>query len=165
MSRPWHNAYAVGLKGEALAPALLQRFYPGAHVVPVADAKDQRWLHTDFVVYHRDSRFFVETKYDTHTTGNLAVESHIYYLASGRVVPGWLYKSKADHVLYILAALNRAYLIDLAWLRLEVAKKGFKLAKTNVQGKYEPYFYLVPCQALDAQGVPVLSVEETHAAQ
>jgi hypothetical protein len=160
MSRSWENAYAIGIKGEAIAPAILQRFYPGAQVIAVKDTKDQKWLHSDFVVYYKNDRFLVETKYDTHSTGNIAVESHIHYLSSNRIVPGWLHKSKADRVLYILSAFKRAYLIDLAWLRLEISKGNFRLAKTNVQGKYEPYFYLVSMQALNAHRVNSMSVEE-----
>lgn len=161
MSRPWANAYRIGLRGETLAKEqLLPELFPGAQIVPVEAAADQRWLHSDFVVYHGKDKHFVEVKYDVHHTGNIAAETHTHYLGSGQITPGWLYKSKADYVLYILAAFRKAYLIDLAKLRLLVAQQDFKLAKTNVQGKYEPYFYLVPAKVLDEHGVRRITYQE-----
>lgn len=163
MSRPWANAYRIGLRGEALAKELLlPRLFPGAQIVPVEVAADQKWLHSDFIVYHGKEKHFVEVKYDIHASGNIAAETHTHYLASGLVTPGWLYKSKADYVLYILAAFRKAYLIDLAQLRLLVAQNDFRLAKTNVQGKYEPYFYLVPSRVLDEHGVRSIAYEEVQ---
>lgn len=79
MSRPWANAYRIGLQGEALAKELLlPRLFPGAQIVPVEAAADQKWLHSDFVVYHGKEKHFVEVKYDVHTTGNIAAETHTH---------------------------------------------------------------------------------------
>lgn len=150
MSRPWPEALKLGDTGERLAEeTLLPQLFPGARISRLK-TENQRWLHADFLVVSR-RKYLVEVKYDTYNTGNLALETKLVY-QSGQVVPGWLYRTKADFVLYILAAFKEAYLLPIDELRLFAHQHEFPVKSTMVHGT-KAYFFLVPRDRLPFRGV------------
>lgn len=154
MSRSFSHAAAIGAVGEELAAqTLLPSLFPDTVIQPIQPT-DQKWLHADFIV-HGPDRVLVEVKYDTHKTGNLALETALHY-TSGRIVPGWLYRSKADIVLYILAQFQEAYVIDLAHLRWYITQQSLPLKHTELAGQYKAYFYLLH-RDLAVQQYPVIT--------
>ncbi len=145
MSRVWPEALKLGDRGERLAEKLLlPRLFPDSHIIPI-EREDQRWLHADFLVLG-DKRYLVEVKYDTYGTGNLVLETKLVY-ASGQVVPGWLYRTKADYVLYILSAFREAYLLPTAEVRLMVQENQLPVKTTTVHD-VQAYFYLISRDSL-----------------
>lgn len=143
MSRPWREALKLGEEGERLASKLLPELFPNARIRRVQPTH-QRWLHSDFLVEVGSTRLFIETKYDLARTGNLAIETKLEY-PSGKVVPGWLYRTKADYVLYLLSNFDEAYLLPTDELRLliELRRSDLTEKSTCVQGT-KAYFYLLP---------------------
>jgi hypothetical protein len=145
VSRPWPEALKLGDRGEQLArEVLLPQLFPGSHIIPI-EQKDQRWLHADFLVL-TNKRLLVEVKYDTYDTGNLVLETKLVY-TSGQVVPGWLYRTKADYVLYILSAFQEAYLLPVDEVRLMVQESRLP-AKTTTVHDVQAHFYLVSRNSL-----------------
>jgi hypothetical protein len=145
VSRAWPEALKLGDRGEQLAKkVLLPQLFPGSHIIPI-ERKDQRWLHADFLVLD-NKRHLIEVKYDTYDTGNLVLETKLVY-TSGQVVPGWLYRTKADYVLYILSAFQEAYLLPVDEVRLMVQESRLP-AKTTTVHDVRAHFYLVPRDSL-----------------
>ncbi|MDX2007438.1 MAG: hypothetical protein SFU83_19545 [Meiothermus sp.] len=158
--RTWQDAVSVGVKGEALArDVLIPRLYPGAHIEHITAVGDQKWLHADFAVTGAKQKLFLEVKADAHRTGNIVAETHLNYV-TGRVSPGWLYKSKADVLLYVMLAFNKAYVIDMADLRLRCMQKQYTMKKTTLKGHYDCFFYLIPEAELVDAGYRVLTFDK-----
>lgn len=110
----------LGLRGEARLDSFFSRWYV-IEEVPIELQREgvdrffiPRWGEVPFPR-------FVEYKTDFHDSGNAFVETHSV-VRTGREIKGWLYTSKADWLVYFMAAYQTAFVLQFSTLRESVVE-------------------------------------------
>jgi hypothetical protein len=153
----WHRSLATGNAGaKEVKRWLVQR----GHVVQsVEKAKPWQVRDVDFIV---DGQF-VEVKTDTHQPGALFAEVTV----DGK--PGYVFKSRADVLLYYFPASDVLYWVNMAWLTWLVHQEKPGLKVFQVQSGRNGRTWLcegvvIPLAALEAVGaVEVFHLHEEEA--
>ncbi len=106
MAYGWRNQLAVGAAGEARVVDWLEA--QGYTVADVTKDKDWQRRDVDFLVVGTDGAYrTVEVKTDTHKTEAIFIETSV------DEKPGYIFKTRAEVLLYYMSATGKLYWIDV----------------------------------------------------
>lgn len=106
----------VGKKGEDVFLAYVNQLKEDGKITEVIDVREDPQTQkddVDFIVRFANGKTYsFEIKGDEHETGNLYVETGIDSLKDGQFIRhdnGWIYKTKATFVFYVMLATQEVY--------------------------------------------------------
>lgn len=131
----FNDSILVGEKGEEKVKKFLECRFP---VIDLRDNKIYQEQDIDFMS-DNENHYTFEVKTDTYTTGNMFLETTSAMEIDST---GWLYKTKADYVLYYFVNYARLVVLDrkrlLAWFNenKDNLQEYRKLLKNTYSGGY-----------------------------
>ena len=106
----------LGLQGEARLDSFFSRWYL---IKEVPMELQREGVDRFFVPRWGEVEFprLVEYKTDFHASGNAFIETHSVIRIGQDTIKGWLYTSKADWLVYFMAAYETAFVLNFESLR------------------------------------------------
>lgn len=145
----------VGQEAESVVISFLKQQFQGIQFEDVRQDRCFQMLDVDLIAQLPDGRkLMLEIKSDRHLgKGNFLVEVLRKY-ASGGAILGWLYRSRADYVLFWASEIKRIYVCDLQKLREYVAgKRGLEIRQIQTDRETETLVFLLSEEDLKKEGV------------
>ena len=122
-----------GKKGEALVRNTFRNL--GYEVKDVSDDSDF-WIEDVDLVCADGFKYEVKTDYKLQSTGNLALESEVYYKNYYELKDSWLWTSKADYFIFVNPH-DTSYFYSIAAQDLRHLARTEKLERYEKDGGYK----------------------------
>lgn len=149
----------LGKQGEEKLDSFFSRWY---NIKKVPFKLQKEGIDRFYIPKYGEVTFprLIEYKTDFHATGNVFVETHSVIRQGQPDIPGWLYTSKADWLIYWLVKYQEAFAIDFAKLRVSAQKWEKTCQRRYSENKgYKGSGLLVPIPVLKLVSHAVFSIK------